>query len=201
MALRYRSVAPFTAIRPHCPKAGARGADRGHGVAEDFRIGWSPIRMLRWRGIGLVPTSPVFMPRLATSRFHSGSPVCGFMASAAPSAPPVISRRIPLIVTIFIGPQLVSYGLAAGRTDPHNVAGALVQRDEALRWVKEGVWRRRGDVRRGEGLSGVPGRSWASFGCVSVSGNAWLPSLAATPTRLPASSKKKEQNSLWESIV
>ena len=48
-------------------------------------------------------TMPVLRPRLATTRFHTGSPVCGFMASAAPSAPPVTSRRVPFTVAMLMG--------------------------------------------------------------------------------------------------
>jgi len=49
-------------------------------------------------------TRPVFMPCLATTRLQTGSPVSGFIANAAPSAPLVMSRRMPLTVTTFMGP-------------------------------------------------------------------------------------------------
>ena len=49
-------------------------------------------------------TIPVLSPRLAITRLKTGSPVCGFMASTAPSEPPANSKRVPSTVAIFIGP-------------------------------------------------------------------------------------------------
>ena len=58
-----------------------------------------------WDRIAYLPRTrmPVFRARLATTRFQTGSPVCGFIAKAAPSAPPVTSSRMPFTVAMLRG--------------------------------------------------------------------------------------------------
>ena len=45
-------------------------------------------------------TTPVLMARLAATKLHTFSPVCGLMAWMAPSPRPAISSRRPLMVAI-----------------------------------------------------------------------------------------------------
>ena len=45
-------------------------------------------------------TTPVLIARLAATKLHTFSPVCGLMAWMAPSPSPAMSRRRPLIVAI-----------------------------------------------------------------------------------------------------
>src|ERR1035441_6818085 len=108
-------------------------------VASKARI--MPISLLSrfsspWEAMAYLPftTMPVLRPRLAITRLKPGSPVCGFMASAAPSAPPVNSRRVPSTVTIFRAITGI-VRTPARCADPYDVACALIERDEALRAV------------------------------------------------------------------
>ena len=80
-------------------------------------------------------TRPVFSPRLAITRFHTGSPVCGFMASAAPSRSAGHQQPRAVDGDDIHGRVAGVVRPAARGADPDDVAGALVEGDEALRAV------------------------------------------------------------------
>ena len=80
-------------------------------------------------------TTPVLIARLAATKLQTFSPVCGLIAWIAPSPSPAMSSRMPLIVAMSGAAYAVSYGRPPGFDDVDDVAGPLVERDEAMRAV------------------------------------------------------------------